>query len=125
MCSLSPAFPLEGLKRDGGKTEYWKYIQAVAAFLFPFPLTFMGSPDSGTTPPLHPVLSSTSSPAAVGFSIPSAALLVGQDMLGHTLSQDGCDTGCLYHGNPVPSEDLLPPSQVAGVGIWLGAAVMQ
>lgn len=88
MFSLSPASPSEGLKRDGEKTEYWKCIQAVASLSLSISsLSFTGSPDSGTTPPLHPVLSSTSSSAAVGYSIPAAALLVGQDRLGHTLSQ--------------------------------------
>lgn len=31
MIDLSPASPLEGLKRDREKTEYWKYIQAAAS----------------------------------------------------------------------------------------------
>lgn len=36
----------------------------------------------------------------------------------------GCDTHCLRHRKPVPYEDhLLPPSQVAGMGILLGSAV--
>lgn len=90
MFGLSPDAPLEGLERDGGKIEHWKCIQAVVSLSLSISsLIFMGNPDSGTPPPEHPVLSSTSSSATVGYSIPAAALLVGQDTLGHTLSRAG------------------------------------
>lgn len=88
MFSLSPASPLEGLKRDGEKTEYWKYIRAVASlFLSISSLMFMSSADSGTTPALHPVLSSTSSISCSGLQHPSCSSAVREDGVGHTLSQ--------------------------------------
>lgn len=67
-----------------------------------------------------------SGPATGGCSIPSTSQLVRQGRLGHPVSQAGTELGyCLQHRNPFSPEDLLPPSRVTGMGVWLGAPVLQ